>query len=82
MKKTSIMFGLLMMMGSAYAAEYKRPTAAEISQYRACFEDLEVQGCGKLEEDHVQFRSCMSNVQDSLDDHCKKMMKRLYGSRD
>lgn len=77
---TSLLFGLLMMMNSALAAEYKSPTDAEIAKNRACFQDLEVQGCGKLDEDSVHFRSCLSNVQDSLDQHCSTMMKRLYGT--
>lgn len=60
---------------------YQHPTSAEIDQRRACFQDLEVQGCGKHEEDSVQFRSCLSNVLGSLDQNCRRMMVELYGDK-
>lgn len=61
--------------------KYVHPSETEIEQNRSCFQDLEVQGCGKWEDDPVQFRSCMSNAQESLDDHCKKLMLKLYGTK-
>ena len=59
---------------------YTHPSNGEIAKNRACFADLEIQGCGKLEEDQEQFRSCMSNALVTLDDYCKKLMLELYGS--
>lgn len=58
---------------------YVHPSTSEIEQKRACFQDLEIQGCGNHEADHAQFRSCLSNVVESLDPLCKKMMLELYG---
>lgn len=60
---------------------YKHPTDAEIQQKRACFQDLEVQGCGTQDADSVQFQSCLSNVLDKLDENCKEMMLDLYGDK-
>jgi hypothetical protein len=78
MKNTLAIFGLLFMM-NAFAN--KQPTESEIQKNRACFQDLEIQGCRTQEEDPEQFQACLSNAQDSLDDYCKKMMLKLYGTK-
>jgi hypothetical protein len=65
---------------ASHAGQYSPVNEAEISKNRACFQDLEVYGCGKLEEDKYQFRTCLSEVQDSLSQYCKNMMQRLYGN--
>jgi hypothetical protein len=59
--------------------KYQHPGENEIQQSRACFQDLETLGCGKQEEDHERFRSCVADVQDKLDEPCKKIMLDLYG---
>ncbi len=84
MKNTFLALGFLFVM-NATAAEgelkkYVPPTDTEVAKNRACFQDLEVQGCGKQDEDPEQFRACMSNVHMNLDDHCKRLMSKLYGS--
>lgn len=61
--------------------EPPKATAQEISRNRACFEELKVQGCGDPGDDFKQFRSCMSNVYDSLSESCQKMMSDLYGKK-
>jgi hypothetical protein len=83
MKNLLTILGFLIVV-NARAAEgdlgkYVAPSEAEISKNRACFQDLEVQGCGKQEDDPEQFRACMSNVHESLDDNCKRLMSNLYG---
>lgn len=83
MKKSLMIFGFLFIT-NVFAAEgdlgkYVPPSDTEVAKNRACFQDLEIQGCGKQEDDPDQFRSCMSNVQDSLDAHCKRLMSNLYG---
>jgi len=77
MKLTLALFAMLFMMNVFAAAT--QPSEAEIAKSRACFHDLEVQGCRSQEEDPEQFRACLANVHESLDDHCKKMMLDLYG---
>ena len=78
MKKSLAIFGMLFMMNS-FANH--QPTEAEIQKNRQCFQDLEIQGCRTQEEDQEQFRSCLSNSLDSLEDQCRKMMLDLYGDR-
>jgi hypothetical protein len=85
MKHTLAIFGLIFMLNAKATVEeqpkkYSHPSEMEIEKNRACFQDLEVQGCGKFEDDHEQFRSCMSNAHQNLDDHCKELMSNLYGS--
>ena len=83
MKKTLMILGFLFVMNAGAAegdlGKYVPPSDAEVSKNRACFQDLEVQGCGKQEEDPEQFRSCMSNVHENLNEHCKRLMSNLYG---
>ena len=83
MKKSLMIFGFLFVINAGAAVgdlgKYVAPTEDEIAKNRACFQDLEVQGCGKQEEDPEQFRSCMSNVHSNLDEHCKRLMSKLYG---
>lgn len=54
------------------------PSDKEVSQNRACFEELAKLGCGDPGDDHQQFRSCMHDVYPSLTDDCRKMMTGLY----
>lgn len=77
MKFTLALFSMLFMMNLFAAAA--QPTEAEIAKNQACFKELEVQGCRSQEEDPEQFRACLANVHQSLDDHCKKMLLDLYG---
>lgn len=79
MKKFTFILAVTLSL-SSYAGHYSRVTDDEIARNRACFQDLEVFGCGKLEDDKYQFRTCLSEVQDSLSEYCKKMMRRLYGN--
>lgn len=86
MKQTLIALGLVFTLNTHAAVEPEskkavQPTAAEIAKNRACFQELEKQGCGSLEEDQERFRSCMSYVHTTMDDHCKNMMQSLYGSK-
>lgn len=55
------------------------PTDSEISQSRACFQEMAVQGCGHPKEDLEHFKKCMGNVSASLTPACKKMLTDLYG---
>lgn len=81
--RLSLAFFSMLFMFNVYADnQYQKavqPSDVEIQQNRACFHDLEVQGCRTQDEDPEQFRSCLSNAVDSLDDHCKEMMLKLYG---
>lgn len=82
MKNILAILGLVFVMNSNASTtgnKYVHPSDSEISQNRSCFESLEVQGCRTEEEDREQYRSCMSDALDSLDDHCKKMFLKLYG---
>lgn len=85
MKHTLAIFGLIFMINVHATVEdtsktYVHPTDAEITRNRACFQDLEVQGCRSQEEDQEQFRSCLSNALPGLEDYCKKLMLNLYGT--
>jgi hypothetical protein len=81
MKHTIALFGLVFMLNvSAADKKNSQPTEAEIQQNRACFQDLEVQGCRTQEDDPEQFRECLSNAHESMDDHCKKLMLKLHGT--
>lgn len=83
MKKLIMALGLLSIF-NVYAVtvdKYAQPTEAEIAKNRACFQELERQGCRTIEEDPEQFRSCLSNSHIALDDYCKKMMLDLYGTK-
>jgi hypothetical protein len=70
----------MLMMFNVYAQDKAaRPSEAEVAKNRACFQELEVQGCRSQEEDPEQFRSCLANVHESLDEHCQDMLLDLYG---
>ncbi len=77
MKYTLAFFSMLFVM-NVYASN-PQPTEAEIRKNRSCFQDLEIQGCRTQEEDPEQFRTCLADAQDSLDDYCQNMLKKLYG---
>lgn len=62
--------------GSAASVE---PTATELKASRACFAELETQGCGHPRDDQEHFESCLNNVYSSLSSPCKSMMTGLYG---
>lgn len=57
------------------------PTPQELSNNRACFEELEKNGCGDPGEDVKQFRSCMHNVYSTLGKSCQKLMTDLYSRK-
>lgn len=67
------------MTGAQAAGKYQHPSETEIQKNRACFQEVEVQGCRTQEEDPEQFRACLSSAVDQLDEDCKKMMLELYG---
>lgn len=81
MKNILLVLPMLLVMNAnaSETAKYQHPSAAEIASSRACFAELESRGCGKSEEDHEHFRSCVSQIQDTLDDSCKKLVTNLYG---
>lgn len=81
----NIFFGLIFALNITAALagseqKHSQPSEEKIQSNRACFNELEVQGCGSPNDDQTQFRSCLSNVLDSLDTDCKGMMLSLYGS--
>ncbi len=78
MKKYSFVL-IAFLSFAAHAGEYVHPSADEISKNQACFQDVEVLGCRTQEEDPAHFQSCLSDVQDSLSESCRKMMTKLYG---
>jgi hypothetical protein len=55
-----------------------KPTQAERTRNRACFEELKINGCGDPGEDPQHFRSCMSQVFEKLSPECQAMMNKLY----
>ena len=55
------------------------PKPERIEAARACFSELEKLGCGHPKQDMERFRSCMSQVHETLDSGCQKIMQRLYG---
>lgn len=79
MKRTLLALSFLIMTSVHAAGTYQHPSNTEIEKNRSCFKELEVQGCTSTDEDHEQFRSCLSDVLDKLDDDCKKLMLDLYG---
>lgn len=86
MKQVVVMFGLVMALNASASVEHtyeknSQPTETEIQMNRSCFSDLEVQGCGDAGEDPEHFRSCMANVHQNLNDHCQKLMSKLYGTK-
>ena len=83
MKNIILMTGLLLSFQAFADIEYvednqAKPTQVEISKNRACFQELERQGCGDPGDDPQQFRSCMSNVYSTLTTDCKALMTKLY----
>lgn len=56
------------------------PSAQEISKNRACFEELEMKGCGDPGEEVMHFRSCLKDVLPSLTTDCRELMNYLYSS--
>lgn len=86
MKNLILMCGILLMV-NAYATieagdeKVFNVTAEEVMKNRACFKDLEANGCGDPGEDPKQFRSCMRNVYPKLEEDCQKLMTKLYRPR-
>ncbi|MCM2349374.1 MAG: hypothetical protein NDI69_05080 [Bacteriovoracaceae bacterium] len=85
MKNIVLMIGLLFSLTALADIEYvednqAKPTQAEITKNRACFQELITQGCGDPGEDPQQFRSCMSNVYSTLTKDCQTLMSKLYGN--
>lgn len=79
MKRTLLTLSFLIMTSVQAAGTYQHPSNEQIEKNRACFKELEVLGCRSTDEDHEQFRSCLSDVVDNLDNECKKLMLNLYG---
>ncbi len=80
MKNLILIIGMICMV-NVYGAEYQHPSAGEIAANQACFSHLEDKGCGKPDEDYDQFRSCVSQIQETLDQNCRKILINLYGDR-
>jgi hypothetical protein len=83
MKNALITLGLLMSLNSFANIEHvddelTRPAQVEIESNRACFRELETQGCGDPGDDVSHFRSCMNNVFVDLSKNCQRLMKDLY----
>jgi hypothetical protein len=85
MKKFLVALGMIAMLNvqaqEATSPEYVHPSESDIQRSQNCFQEVERQGCPGLEENQSEFRSCLSRVQDSLDDECKRMMLNLYGTK-
>ena len=86
MKKIILATGMLLSLTAFADIEYSsmepaKATSQEISKSRACFNELEEQGCGDPGDDLQQFRSCMNNVYSTLTADCKKLMSELYGAK-
>ncbi|MFL5810181.1 MAG: hypothetical protein ACJ749_11710 [Flavisolibacter sp.] len=87
MKNIFFALYLLFVMNAKADIEYSpadvkgKATAAEITNNRSCFQELENEGCGNPGDDVKQFRSCMNNVYPRLSDGCQKMMSNLYGTK-
>ncbi len=59
----------------------QKPSAAEIVQNRACFEELAKYGCEDPGENLREFRACLHEVFLKLSASCQKMMSDLYRGR-
>lgn len=86
MRKTLLALSLIFAINAQANIEYStaevsKATPQEIAQNRACFEELQVQGCGDPGEDIQQFKSCLKNVHSTLSGSCQKMMTELYGKQ-
>lgn len=86
MKNVLIALGMVFTLNSYADIEYipgevTTVSQEEINKNRACFKELEVQGCGDPGVDHQQFRSCLNNTFSTLSKDCKKMMSNLYGKK-
>lgn len=85
MKKLLVPLFMLFMLNS-YATIVDdgindQPSPAEIAKNRACFEELEKNGCGDPGEDPKQFRICLHDSFANLSKDCQKMMSGLYGTK-
>ena len=84
MKNMLLTMGLLFVINAHADIEYtpeeqSNVSQAEVTKNRACFQELNVQGCGDPGEDPIHFRSCMKNVKDTLSASCRSKMTELYG---
>jgi hypothetical protein len=86
MRNLILICGILLMVNAYATIEADDNKIFDVSQEeimknRACFKDLETNGCGDPGEDPKQFRACMSNVYPKLDVDCQKLMNKLYKPR-
>lgn len=83
MKRTIAILGMFLTLTTfaETGKKYVHPSSDEIAKNQSCFQELETQGCGKFEDDHDKFRSCMSGVYETMEDHCRTMMLKLYGTK-
>lgn len=86
MKKIILILGLFTTLAAfanidASTDKGVSPTSAEVSQYRACFQELEQLGCGHPSEDQEHFVNCMHDSLSSLTKRCQEMMTTLYGTK-
>ena len=58
-----------------------KTSSEEISANRACFQELEAQGCRTPDEDPKHFRACLKNSLPALTSNCKKMVSDLYEAK-
>lgn len=59
----------------------KSPDPSRLSRARACFQELEVHGCGHPREDIRHFKSCLAETKDSLSSSCRGFIQGLYGKK-
>lgn len=86
MKKYIVMTGLLLSMSAMATLEHTpgvdaSPSEEKLSTSRACFQELEVLGCGDPAEDMVHFRQCLDDTHTRLSKDCSSLMQRLFGPR-
>ncbi len=61
--------------------ENSKPSTAEISRNRACFDELAKNGCGDPGENIREFRKCLYDVFPKLTQSCQKLTSDLYRRR-
>ena len=84
MKNALLVLGLCFVLhaqASIDASDRDRASESEVSNSRACFQELEQEGCGDPGVDPQHFRSCMSAAYVRLSKDCQELMTTLYGKK-
>ncbi len=84
MKNVILTMGYLFALSAFANIDYSpedevQPSAEEVAQSRACFEELSQESCGDPGEDAHHFRTCLKERKATLSPECQKMMTGLYG---